>query len=148
MARQAEQDIEFVPSDELVEPEPVDSEDAAVHVQEADELLGLVTVEVEAIDVTDLGQDVADELEVEAADAAAAEAEAVEDEAEEEHEDDVEEILRRHYGIESTEPEVEPTRRPSDAAEFVCTSCYLRKPTSQVADPESGICVDCAANAS
>ena len=146
MARQAEQDIEYVPGDELVEPEPDDAEDAAVHVREAEEAPDLVTVEAEEIDVTDLGRDVVEELEVEAAATAEAEAEAVEDTAEEEHEEDLEEVLRRHYGIVSTEPEVEPTRRPTGAAEFVCASCYLRKPASQLADPERDICADCAAN--
>ncbi len=46
----------------------------------------------------------------------------------------------------STEPEVEPARRPTGTTEFVCGSCFLRKPTSQLADPERSVCVDCAAN--
>lgn len=148
MANRAEQDIEFVPSDELVEPEPADAEDAAVRPREADEPMGLMTVEAEEFDAAELAQDVAEELEVEADEAVEAEAEteATEEEVEEEHEEDLEEILRRHYGMVSAEPEVEPTRRPTGASEFVCASCYLRKPTCQLADPERSICVDCAAN--
>jgi Domain of unknown function (DUF4193) len=144
MANGAEQDIEFVPSDELVEPEPADAEDAAVRPREAEEPMGLMTVEAEEFDAAELAQDVAEELEIEADEAVAAEAESAA--REEEHEEDLEEILRRHYGIVSAEPEVEPTRHPTGATEFVCASCYLRKPTGQLADPERSICVDCAAS--
>ena len=149
VANQAEQDIEFVPSDELVEPEPADAEDAAVQLREAEEPMVLMTVEAENFDAAQLAQDLAEELEVEADEAAEAEAEAeaeAVDQAVEEHEEDLEEILRRHYGLVSEQPEVEAVRRPSGAAEFVCASCFLRKPTCQLADPERSICVDCAAN--
>jgi hypothetical protein len=148
MANQTEQDIEFVPSDELVEPEPADAEEAAVRPREAEEPMGLMTVEAEEFDGAELAQDVAEQLEVEADEAveAEAEAEANEEAVEEEHEEDVEEILRRHYGIVSAEPEAEPARRPTGVAEFVCVSCFLRKPTGQLADPARSICVDCATN--
>lgn len=145
MAEQTGQDIEFLPSDELIEPEIAASEDEAIHRREHDEPRSLMTVEAAYFDADQLDEDVADELEVEADEAAEAEAEAAEEVAEE-HEEDVEEILRRHYGIVSTEPEVEPARRPTGITEFVCGSCFLRKPTSQQAGPERSICVDCAAN--
>ena len=148
MANQTEQDIEFVPSDELVEPEPADAEEAAVQPREAEDPMGLMTVEAEEFDAADLAPDVAEELEVEADEAVEAEAEteASEEAVEEEHDEDLEEIVRRHYGIVSAEPEVEPARRPTGVAEFVCASCFLRKPTGQLADPARSICVDCATN--
>jgi hypothetical protein len=157
MTDQAEQDIEFLPSDELAEPEPADAEDAAVRPREPEEPRGLMTVEAEDFEADRLDEDVADELEVEADEEAQAEvkakaelAEAAEDEAkeveEEEHEEDLEEILQRHYGILSAEPEEAPARAPSGAAEFLCGSCFLRKPTSQLADPERSLCIDCAIN--
>lgn len=145
MPERAEQDIEFVPSDELVEPEPVDPEDAAVRPREAGEPTELMTVEAEEFDAVDLAPDEADELEIEADEAAGtgAEPDAVTWEVQE-HEEDLDEILRRHYGIESAEPEVEPGASPT-GAEFVCSSCFLRRPRRQLADPEREICVDCAA---
>lgn len=147
MAERPEQDIEFLPSDELVEPEPVDPEDAAVHRREAEGPAELLAVEAEELDADELPPDEADELEVAADEAAGtdagAEPEAVAWEVEE-HEEDLDEILRRHYGIESAEPEAEPSGGPT-GAEFVCSSCFLRKPVRQLADPERGICVDCAA---
>jgi hypothetical protein len=147
MPDQTEQDIEFVPSDELVEPELTDAEDEAVRLREREEPVGLMAVEAEDFDADQLEADVAEELEVEADEAAEVEAEAVEGEVEEEHEEDLEEILRRHYGIVSAEPDEVPARRAGGAAaEFVCRSCFLRKPTSQLADPERSLCVDCAAN--
>jgi hypothetical protein len=116
--RQADQDIEFLPSDDVVEPELAGAEDEAVHLREREE------PEDEAAEI-------------------AGETEASEDEVEDEHEEDVAEILRSHYGIVSAEPEEEPAWEPAGAAEFVCRSCFLRKPTSQLADPEQSICVDC-----
>jgi hypothetical protein len=37
--------------------------------------------------------------------------------------------------------EVIPTRRPG---EFLCPSCFLLKPPSQLVDPAAGLCRDCA----
>ena len=118
---QADQDIEFLPSDDVVEAELAGAEDDAVHV---------------------VGDGGAEELEAEATEIATG-TDAFEEEIEEEHEEDVEEILRRHYGIVSAEPEEEPGWQPAGAAEFVCRSCFLRKPISQLADPERSMCVDC-----
>jgi hypothetical protein len=153
MTDQAEQDIEFVPSDELVEPELAAAEDDAVRLRARDEPQGLMTVEAEDFDADRLDADEADELEVEADEATAAEVAeaaeaevAAEEEVEDEHEEDLEEILQRHYGIVSAEPDEQPDRRLTGAAEFLCRSCFLRKPTSQLSDPERSICVDCAAN--
>lgn len=145
MTDQTEQDIEFVPSDELIEPGGAGTEEEAVQPREREEPRDLMTVEAEDFDANQLDQDVAEELEVEADEAAVAEPEA-EEEGAEEHEEDLEEILRRHYGIVSAEPELAPARRPTGTTEFVCGSCFLRKPTSQLAGHERSICVDCAAN--
>jgi hypothetical protein len=139
--RQADHDIEFLPSDDVVEPELVGAEDEAVHVHEREEPRGLMTVDAEDFDADQLLDEVAEELEAEAAEIAA-EPEATEEEMDQEHEEDLEETLRRHYGIVSAEPEEEPARQPT-GAEFVCRSCFLRKPSSQLADPERSICVDC-----
>jgi hypothetical protein len=146
----ADQDegIEFIPTDEIVETEAAGAEDDAVHVQDADQPKELMTVEAEEFDAADLAPDVAEELEVEADEAveADAETEASEEAVEEEHEEDLEEIVRRHYGIVSAEPEVARARRPTGVAEFVCASCFLRRPAGQLADPARSICVDGATN--
>ncbi len=34
--------------------------------------------------------------------------------------------------------------RPQQANEFTCTSCFLVRHRSQLADPARGLCVDCA----
>jgi hypothetical protein len=147
MQRQADQDIEFLPSDDVVEPELDGAEDEAVHVREREEPLALMIVDAEDFDADQLEDEEAEELQVETAEATAeteaTEAEIEEEDEEEEDEEDLEEILRRHYGIASAEPEEEPAPDPTDAAEFVCRSCFLRKPSSQLADPERNICVDC-----
>lgn len=151
MTDQAEQDIEFVPSDELDEPDLADAEDAAVHVREAEEPRGLMTVEAEEFDAAELDEDVAEELEVEAQEAVPPEGDATENGVAE-HEEDLEEILQRHYGIVSVQPEAEreleaeAAPRPRSATEFVCPACFLRKPAWQLADPDRGVCVDCAAH--
>ncbi len=146
MTDQAGQDIEFVPSDEIVEPEPADTEDDAVHPRKGEEPRVLMTVEAEDFDADQLSEDEAEELEVGADEAVESETEADEEAVEEEHEEDLEEILHRHYGIVSAEPDEVPTRRPTGEAEFVCRSCFLRKPVRQLADPTRGVCVDCAAD--
>ena len=146
MTDRAGQDIEFVPSDEIVEPEPADTEDDAVHPQEGEEPRVLMIVEAANFDVDQLSEDEADELEVEAVEAAESETEAPEEPVQEEHEEGVEEILHRHYGIVSAEPDEAPPRSPTGEADFVCRSCFLSKPTTQLADPTRDVCVDCAAN--
>jgi hypothetical protein len=126
MADQTEDDIEFIPSDEDTEAEPDGAEQGAVHVEELEEPRGLVIVEAEEFE--------ADQLEEEA--------------VAEDHEEDLEEILCRHYGIVSEEPEgetagEEPRPRPPSSGEFVCRSCFLRRAVSQLSDPARGLCVDC-----
>jgi hypothetical protein len=95
------------------------------------------------------------------------EGEALEPESETEAEaEDVEasldEILReRLEGVEEEEGEeeegeiIEPAGRvglseaevvPCTAEEFVCRSCFLIKPRSQLADPQRLICTDCLNN--
>jgi hypothetical protein len=140
MAQQADQDIEFVPSDDIVEPELAGAEDDAVHVRETEEPRGLMAVDADDFDADQLEEEEVEELEAEAAESAA---EAAQEAADEEHEEDLEEILRRHYGIVSAEPDEGPGGWPA-GAEFVCRVCFLRKPSAQLADPARSICVDCA----
>jgi hypothetical protein len=139
--RQADQYIEFLPSDDNG-PELAGAEDDAVHVREREEPRGLLIVDAEDFDADQLEEEEAEELEAEAAEVAS-EPEEIEEENEEDHEEDLEDILRRHYGIVSAEPEEERAPQPTDDAEFVCRSCFLRKPSSQLADPRRSICVDC-----
>lgn len=127
MADQTTEDIEFIPSDEIAEAEPDDTEQGAVHIEEREEPRGLMIVEAEDFEAEQLEEteaqelelEEAEELEAEAAAAAAGEAEGeaeaeeeVEEEVEEEHEEDLEETLRRHYGIVSEEPEEAPAEEP------------------------------------
>jgi hypothetical protein len=164
MADQTTEDIEFIPSDEIAEAEPDETEQGAVHIEEREEPRGLMIVEATQLEgaeaeVLELEAE-AEELEAEAAAAGEAERkeaeeeeteEEVEEEADEEHEEDLEETLRRHYGIVSEEPEQEPAAeerglRTPGAGEFVCRSCFLRKAASQLSDPARGLCADCVAN--
>lgn len=168
MADQTTEDIEFIPSDEIAEAEPDDTEQRAVHIEEREEPRGLMIVEAEDFEAEQLDEAEAEELELEEAEAEELEAEAeataageaegteaeeeeVEEEVDEEHEEDLEETLRRHYGIVSEEPEEapgaeEPGFRTPRAGEFVCRSCFLRKPASQLSDAARGLCADCVAN--
>ena len=143
-AEHPEQDIEFLPSDEIDEPELTNAEDDAVHTRESDEPRGLMATDGEDFDADQLDEDEVDELEIEADEAAAAGGS--EDDLEEEHEEDLQEILSAHYGIVSAEPEEDLARRPTVAAEFVCRACFLRKPTTQLADAGHSLCVDCTAD--
>lgn len=150
-----DEDIEFIPSDEIVETERPGAEEEAVHDQESEQPKELMMVEAEEFDAELLDETEADELEREA-DEEAEEAEAeAEEEAEagpeEEREEDLEEVVRRHFGLIEEEPEEEITRevgelREPQTGEFVCQSCFLRKSISQLSDPERRICIDCAAN--
>jgi hypothetical protein len=163
-----DQDIEIMPSDELVEDEPVGAEDEAVHAEEfeADQL--------DEAEAEELELAAEDELEADAGRAAVSleelEAEEEEEEQEQEerdreHEADLEEILRGHYGLGEEEPEPdedaeEAVSRPRGLAgtaqqvhrgrskEFQCSVCFMLKPSSQLVDPVRGICVDCANNSS
>jgi hypothetical protein len=162
MADQTTEDIEFIPSDEITEAEPDDTEQGAMHIEEREEPRGLMTVEAEEFEAEqlegaeaeelELAEDEAEELEAEATAAGEAEGtEAEEEEVEEEHEEDLEETLRRHYGIVSEEPEEAAARekpgfRAPSASEFVCRSCFLRKPASQLSDAAHDLCADCVAN--
>ncbi len=82
------------------------------------------------------------------------------DEEEEEVEDEdveasLDEILKERLVVEEEEAEdeevVEPDDRtegtervlPKQPDEFVCSSCFLVKHSSQLADPEKGLCRDC-----
>jgi hypothetical protein len=81
-----------------------------------------------------------------------------EGEEDEEEEDDVDveasldEILKERLVVEEEEDDVPETEDrsetservlPKQADEFVCSSCFLVKHSSQLADPAKGLCRDC-----
>ena len=86
-------------------------------------------------------------------------AEEGEEEEEEVDDEDVEasldEILKERLVVEEEEAEDEEVAEPDDRSEgservlpkqpdeFVCSSCFLVKHSSQLADPEKGLCRDC-----
>lgn len=162
-----DQDIEFIPTDDLVEDDETGGADEAVETTEMpEEPRQRMTVEDEDFEAEELDEAEAEEVELaveeeeteaETTEAAgeAEEAEALEEAEEEEHEADLEEILRRHAGLqekpeetEAEEAEVAPGQAEVETApvrEFVCTGCFLRRPISQLADPTRGLCGDCAA---
>jgi hypothetical protein len=146
-------DFEFLPSDDIDEVETPAAEDDAVHVQRPDEARELLTVEAEDFDADGLDEDEADELgtadgERASADAGAASG-APAPEGADEHESDLQEVIRRQYGLMGDQPDDD--LRPDDGlrqpgtGEFVCRSCFLRRPASQLADADGHTCVDCAA---
>lgn len=143
-------DLEFLPSDDLEEVEPPGPEDGAVHEHEPDESRELLTVEAEEFDAERLDEDEADELEVEMEEAEEPEEEpAVAPLTPGEREEDLQEVLRRQYGLVSEQPDEDLAReegvRPAREGEFVCRSCFLRRPLTQLSDAAAGTCVDCAA---
>jgi hypothetical protein len=91
--------------------------------------------------------------------APAAAADEAEEEDEEVDDEDVEasldEILKERLVVEEEEVEDEEVAEPDDrsegtervlpkqADEFVCSSCFLVKNTTQLADPAKGLCRDC-----
>jgi hypothetical protein len=165
-----DQDIEFIPSDDLVEDdEPGGADEAAVNPEVPDRPRQRMTIEDEDFEADELDEADAEEIEgtpeVEAdldTEEPLSEVEVIEEAGEaeeEEREEDLEEILRRHAGLEeepegAEEPEAEPVELPPDRGEehappvpeFVCAGCFLRLPTTQLADPARRLCVDCAAS--
>lgn len=143
--------FEFLPSDDIDEVETAAAEDDAVHVQRPDDAKELLTVEAEDFDADGLDEDEADELEGEsgeaAVDAGDAASEAAAPDRTEEHEADLQEIIRRQYGLVGAQPDddllADDGLRPPSTGEFVCRSCFLRRPTSQMADADRRTCVDC-----
>jgi hypothetical protein len=163
-----DQDIEFLPSDDLVEDdEPGGADEAAVNAEVPDEPRQRMTIEDEDFEADELDETEAEEIEgvnetetdldveepVSAIEAIEEPGEAEDDEREE----DLEEIVRRHAGLEEApeepeEPEAEMEDRPPDRVseqvppvpEFVCAGCFLRLPTTQLADPARRLCADCA----
>lgn len=151
-----DEDIEFIPTDDLIEhDEPGGADEAAVSVEVPDQPRQRMTVEDEDFEADEMEEDEADEEPIAEAARAVGEAEKIEvlEEAEEEeHESDLEEILRRHAGLEE-EPEETEAAAPDQRVvqtppvrEFVCAGCFLRRPISQLADPAGGLCADCAAS--
>ncbi|HEX6419683.1 MAG TPA: hypothetical protein VFZ77_14385 [Acidimicrobiales bacterium] len=145
-------DFEFLPTDDLDEVEDRGPEDGAVHVHEPDESRELLTVEAEEFDADGLDEDEADELEVEAEEAEGTDQPgeaAVAPRSPAEREDDLQEVLRRQYGLVGEQPDddlvADENVRPPRRGEFVCRSCFLRRPITQLADAAAGTCVDCAA---
>jgi hypothetical protein len=142
---QIEEAIEFIPSDDTTEAEPVGPEDDALHVQEGEQ-----SDEPTAVEAGDFDAVQPDETEAEQLGADEPEADRA-PEADEEHEADLTEVLRRHYGIVGDEPDEELARdeaapRALVEGEFVCQICFLRKSSAQLTDPARHICADCAAN--
>ena len=155
--------FEFLPSDDIDEVETAAAEDDAVHVQRPDDARELLTVEAEDFDADGLDEDEADELEGEsgeadelegesgeaAVDAGDAASEAAAPDRTEEHEADLQEVIRRQYGLVGDQPDddllADDGLRPPSTGEFVCRSCFLRRPTSQMADADRRTCVDCTA---
>jgi len=153
-----DEDFEFLPSDDIDEVETAAAEDDAVHIQRPDDARELLTVEAEDFDADGLDEDEADELEGESGeagpgetegDAGEAASEAAAPDGAEEREADLQEIIRQQYGLVGDQPDDDlladdGLRRPS-TGEFVCRSCFLRRPASQMADADRRTCVDCAA---
>lgn len=145
----AGEDLEFLPSDDVVETEQAGAEEEAVRVHEGDEPRELLTVEAEDFDADTLDDDEADELEEGPGGEEEGEGGGDDDTtSEEEHEADLGEILHRHYGLADEdegggEPATGHRVRAVAGDEFVCPGCFLRKPVSQLADPAAGTCIDC-----
>lgn len=145
--------FEFLPSDDVDEVETPAAEDDAVHVERPDDARELLTVEAEDFDADGLDEDEADELGEESGepedDAAAVASEAAAPGGPEEREADLQEIIRRQYGLLGDQPDddlrADDGLRPPSTGEFVCRSCFLRRPVSQMADAGRRTCVDCAA---
>jgi hypothetical protein len=127
--------IEFIPTDDIVEAEAASAEEEAVHVEDADQPKERMSVEAEDFEAETLN-----------------EAEAEEAGAREDHEEDLEEVVRRHYGIVEEQPDDELARderegvRDLGPGEFICRSCFMRRSASQQAEPGNGVCTDCAAD--
>jgi hypothetical protein len=144
-----DRDIEFIPTDELVEEEAADPEDEAADAEDVEQLAGLEATQAENSAAEEREEAEPDKLAAEPVEAPI-DIEAIEAE-EEEHEDDLGEILRRHFGIEEEEDQDEfalgeGELRAGRPKEFLCRACFLLKPTSQLADAAQSICRDCAAN--
>jgi hypothetical protein len=142
---QIEEDIEFISSDDTTEAEPVGSEDDALHIQEGEQ-----SDEPTANEAADFDDGQPDEAEGEQPGAEDAEVDRAPD-ADEQHEEDLTEVLRRHYGIVDDEPDEELARDEAEPraladGEFVCQICFLRKSSGQLTDPRRHICVDCGAD--
>lgn len=140
--------IEFIPTDDIVEAEAASAEEEAVHVEDADQPKERMSVEAEDFEAETLNEAEAEEREFDADEAA----EAVEAGAREDHEEDLEEVVRRHYGIVEEQPDDELARderegvRDLGPGEFICRSCFMRRSASQQAEPGNGVCTDCAAD--
>ncbi|HET6950438.1 MAG TPA: hypothetical protein VFI47_08685 [Acidimicrobiales bacterium] len=139
--------IEFIPTDDIVEAEAAGAEEEAVHVEDADQPKERMSVEAEDFVAETLNEAEAEEREFDADEAA----EAVEAGAREDHEEDLEEVVRRHYGIVEEQPDEELTRDERDGLrelgpdEFICQSCFMRRSASQLSDRAHGVSADCAA---
>jgi hypothetical protein len=131
---QIEEGSEFIPSDDITDAEPVGPEDDALHIQEGEQ-----SDEPTASKAAGFDDRHPDDAEGEEQGAKDAEADPV-PEADEEHQEDLTEVLRRHYGMVADEPDEELARdeagpRALADGEFVCQICFLRKSSAQLADP-------------
>jgi hypothetical protein len=97
-------------------------------IEDGEQPNGLTTVEAEDFDAERLDEAEAEEPEIEADEAAEAKGAG----AEEDREADLEEALRRHFGILEEQPDEELTRderrelRELEPGEFICQSCFMQ----------------------
>ncbi|HET6953730.1 MAG TPA: hypothetical protein VFI47_25370 [Acidimicrobiales bacterium] len=142
-----EEPIEFLPTEEDEEEDDAPGpEELAVHVGDAEPRQRMV-VEEDGFDADDLDAESLDEAEAEQADGDGdGDGADAEPGPRGEREDDVEDILLGHYGMEEKpRPEREDEElRPLAPGEFVCPDCRMRKATSQRSGPPGTTCVDCA----
>jgi len=142
---QIEEGIEFIPSDDITDAEPVGPADDALHIQEGEQ-----SDEPTAGKAANFDDRQPDDAEGEQHGAKDAEAARV-PEADEEHQEDLTEVLRRHSGMVVDEPDEELARDEAEPraladGEFVCQICFLRKSSAQLTDPGRHICIDCGAD--
>ncbi|HLT69183.1 MAG TPA: hypothetical protein VKZ72_03385 [Acidimicrobiales bacterium] len=143
MADTDDDELEFLPTEELDEDVRPGPEDAAIHVEDEPEASEGGGTGVEAD--TDPGDDdrVDEALDLTPDD------EAVPDTApDDEREEDVLRVVQRHMGRLGDDSDPPVTRddelRPPVDGEFVCRSCFLRRPPALRVAPGTDLCVDCA----
>lgn len=139
-------ELEFLPTEELDEDVRPGPEDAAIHVEgaeeepvarEGDETGDEADVEPGDEDLVDEVLDLAPEDEPVPATA-----------PDDEREEDVLRVVQRHMGRVGDDsdppfPRDDDLRPPADG-EFVCRSCFLRRPPALRAAPGADLCLDCA----
>ena len=148
-------ELEDLADDELLE-EELDEDDLGEELDEDedDELVGDLEVEEEGEQAAE--GDAATEVAVAPTPVTGEEGEEEEEEVDDEDvEASLDEILKERLVVEEEEVEDEEVAEPDDRSEiaervlpkqpdeFVCSSCFLVKHASQLADPDKGMCRDC-----